>query len=86
MTPLQEKIMRAIADLHGKRLDATYEAVARKVGADAYHVTTGVVPRLMDKGLVECCRWDQGNHRCFRPTAAGWAAIGVAPLMGMEPV
>lgn len=86
MTELETKTLAAIANLYGKRLDASYTAIASKCGTDHYHITTGVVPRLIDKGLVECCRWDAGNHRCFRPTAAGWAAIGVQPPMGMEPV
>lgn len=86
MTELQAKTLAAIADLYSKRLDATYEAIARKCGQDHYHITTGVVPRLIDRGLVETARWDAGNHRCFRPTAAGRAAINVTPPMGMEPV
>lgn len=86
MTELQSITIAAIAELYSKRLDATYETVARKCGQDHYHITTGVVPRLIDKGLVETARWDAGNHRCFRPTAAGWAAAGVKPPMGLEPV
>lgn len=86
MTPDTAKYLAAIVTLYSNRLDATYDAIRRRVRDMTPHSSSHHIGKLRMGGLIETCAWSREDHICFRPTAAGWAAAGVTPPLGLEPV
>lgn len=85
MSQIKSQILHIIADQQGKYLDAHWTNIARRMGVDT-RVLNKPMQQIVREGLAEVIEKQSDGVKLYRLTAAGWAAIGVAPPMGMEPV